>query len=764
MTAGLLGLCAVALGEGLYVLARVADGPGGGESVALPLALVGLYAPLCLAWSLGLGVGFALLPERWRPAAARDSLRHFFGTRDEGVAERAVALCGGALTLLFGLSLAFLAGRYFLSRAGEPQASAMALSASLLGIGALGVYSWRPLAGVLAKVLVPLSRTSVGAKVVTPAVALALLGLALAAAVFAVASARSETVSAIPFAPLWVALGLGAAPIALRPLVRGPFTRRAVFAGLCVLAAGSSVALLAVAESMLPKVGFALTESGALAPRVLKAYWSVLDRDGDGYAGVLWGGDCNDNDPNIYPGAPEIPDNGIDEDCDGKDLKSADLKKVLAASLTPPPPPPTAAATNQPPEAPRSILLVTVDTLRADHLSSYGYARNTSPEIDALGKKGVRFERVYSPAAFTPQAIPAMLAGRYPSELKRTYSHFSRYPKGNRFIAERLQEKGYRTAGVVSHFYFRKTYGLGQGFDEWDVSPIPANDSSIDDKVTGEAVTRAAVRWLEKNRERKEPFFLWVHYLDPHKNYLKHPKYSTFGNAPQDLYDGEIAYTDAQIGTLLRAFEKHPAAQRAAILFSADHGEGFGDHGYRFHGRGLYDDQTRVPLVVYWPGIVPGVRKHPVSLIDVGPTIGALAGLAPGKKEHGQSLLPYAQADVEPPFERPILCDMPPAPLTRTMRALVKGHYKLLWYVTENQWLLFNVTEDPGEKRNLFRSEPERARALQQELKAHFAVTLKVVPAIGQQRREPAPGTPGSGTTAPGAPRPGEAPKAPAAP
>jgi arylsulfatase A-like enzyme len=395
------------------------------------------------------------------------------------------------------------------------------------------------------------------------------------------------------------------------------------------------------------------------------------------------------------------------------------------------------------PSEPWNFLLVTVDTLRWDHVSSYGYARPTTPEIDALAARGVRFERAYSQSAYTPQAIPAMLASRYPSELRRTYAHFSRYPPGNEFFAERLRKAGYRTAAVVSHFYFRRSFGLAEGFEEWDEAPILRNDSRIDDHATGEAVTRHALRWLERSASDRRPFLFWVHYLDPHKNYLRHPGFSNFGDRPVDLYDGEVRYTDHQIGRLLRALERHPGAGRTVVIFTSDHGEGFGEHGYRFHGRSLYDDQIRVPLIVYHPGIGAGVRRGPVSLLDVAPTIYDFAGVEPPPDQRGISLRPFLERGTEPPADRPILADMPPAPLTRTLRALIKGDYKLIHYVTENQFRLFNLSEDPAEKRNLVRSDRERARALIRELRAHFAVGIKVRAPIGW-RREEAPSSPSS--------------------
>jgi arylsulfatase A-like enzyme len=693
--AALLGAFSCALAEA--IVAVVHSRAAAGDAAMAVLATVGLLAPLGIGWGLFCGAAAALLPDGWRPSQVVPRVKVAFRA-GPGAEERTALLL--ALSVGAGVYLLLARTLFWQVRWRSPEmgANALVMACGLAALVPAWVWASKWLGRLLARILRPVARTSWGARLVLVR--------------------HAQTVAAISWGAPLVGLLLFVAPFLGSVLVRGPLRSAKATAIAVSLAVGASGATLVMAPSF-PAVGTILLESHGLARWALRGYWALSDRDGDGYSAILWGGDCDDADASVRPGAREILDNGKDEDCDGVDLTRAEVERILAASK------PRQAPGKRPAEPPRSILLITVDALRPDHLSCYGYGRPTSPEIDAVAARGVRFERVYSPAAYTPQAVPSMLSGRFPSELKRIYGHYTIYLEGNEYFAERLRARGYHTAAVLSHFYFSPRFGFSRGFVEWDMSAVPQWDYRIEELSVDEGVTERALQWLARHARDEGPFLFWVHYFDPHSHFVPHPGYPSFGDRPADLYDGEIRFTDYQVGRLLRAFERLPAARRAVTIISSDHGEGLGDHGHQYHGKGLQDDQIRVPLIISYPDVTPGVRRHPVSLLDLAPTILDFAGLEPPSEMHGLSLRPFVEGALEPPPERPLLGDMPLAPKTPNVRSLVKGRYKLIQELSTNRVLLYDLLDDPGEIEPLLR--PDLAGAMLRELNAYFSGVLKVV-------------------------------------
>ena len=214
--------------------------------------------------------------------------------------------------------------------------------------------------------------------------------------------------------------------------------------------------------------------------------------------------------------AVEIPGNGIDEDCSGADLP------LPAAAPAP------RARPRRDAGAPRRIgrdfnlVLITVDTLRAEETGFLGYDKPTTPNLDALAAPSVVFERAYSMASYTGKALAPMLIGKYPSETLRDGGHFNKYGPGNTFLAERLQRAGLYTMGAASHWYFREPWGLEQGFDQFDLSAMPASgQTDTDTNSTSPQLTDAAIKMLDAHAAQSR-FFLWVHYFDPHAQYVPH--------------------------------------------------------------------------------------------------------------------------------------------------------------------------------------------------------------------------------------------------
>jgi len=306
--------------------------------------------------------------------------------------------------------------------------------------------------------------------------------------------------------------------------------------------------------------------------------------------------------------------------------------------------------------APRpSIVLVTIDTLRADHLGCYGYGRPVSPRIDALALESTLFEEARTTLPRTTQSVASILTGRLPTS-HGARGLFARLPETNTTLAEILKRAGYDTAAVVSNTFLRPRQGFEQGFDLYD------NPEDRWDADSAGAITAAAVRWLDA-RPADRPFFLWAHYLDPHWRYEPPAPWDRafdpgfdrpftlyddlaagrltkgqviFGDVLDEaearhvvaLYDGEIARTDAAVGALLDRLAAVDGP--VLIVFTADHGESLGEHGYHYaHGEYLYEEGLRIPLIVRYPGVVPaGERARGAVLnIDIAPTILALAGI-----------------------------------------------------------------------------------------------------------------------------------------
>ncbi len=439
----------------------------------------------------------------------------------------------------------------------------------------------------------------------------------------------------------------------------------------------------------------------------------LLDRDGDGYSGLLGGGDCDERDPSVHPAANDLPGNGRDEDCDGEDLALL----VPPPAPVPPPPPPAApaAATPRPSQPPprHNLVLISVDTLRPDHLGAWGYARPTSPNIDALALRSRRFERAYSLSNKTPSVIASLISGRYPSEHPRTFAHFNTYLPDNVFLAERLAAQGYRTWAVVSHWYFEPKFGLGQGFATWEV--VKDTRERMEKVPSAEEVSDRALAALRELEGGEQPFHLWLHYIDPHKLYIPHEGFPAFGKRAVDRYDGEIVYTDFHLGRFLDALYASPAWDRTVVALIADHGEAFGEHGEWHHGWSVHEHQIRVPFLLRVPGLEPGVEAARVSLVDLVPTLLDLAGVdSPGPPPlRGRSLLPELRAPAQR-VPRPLYAEVFPGPHNAAWSAYIEGDVKLIHRWRGNVFTAYDLATDPGEERNLFSSDPARAKALRQ--------------------------------------------------
>ncbi len=319
----------------------------------------------------------------------------------------------------------------------------------------------------------------------------------------------------------------------------------------------------------------------------------------------------------------------------------------------------TRAASASEPRRP-DILIVTVDTLRADRLSSYGYTRPTSPDIDRLLAGGARFEAARTVEPLTTPSMSSMLTSLYPQEHGATRNGLRVLP-GLVSLPGILHGFGYRTAAFVGNWTLRrKLSGLDEHFETYEeVFTRKRWFGLVSSEATAEDLTSHALAWADEHASEppRRPFLLWVHYVDPHAPYLFHSEFAgslgiRVGSdvPPRDRYDTEIALTDHAIGELLEGLASIVPRDRMLVVFAADHGESLGEHGTWGHGRQLYDQTLRIPMGIVWPGQVPaGTVDAPASMLDVAPTVLGLLGLPSPKNFRGYDWSGVLQRGDTPP-------------------------------------------------------------------------------------------------------------------
>jgi arylsulfatase A-like enzyme len=367
-----------------------------------------------------------------------------------------------------------------------------------------------------------------------------------------------------------------------------------------------------------------------LASLLFKAAREVTDIDRDGFSSVLGAGDCAPFNPRISPGQAEIPGNGIDDNCRRGDAKFFD--RVADQAKVPVPEQPS----------PRSVLLITIDTLRADRLSLYGAARDTTPNLVKLAKDGVRFDCALTGGGWTSIAISSLMRGLYPRRLQ--WSHLAESTKFRLFrlpleqelakgenlrlgfalplddplmpLAKWLQRRGMYTMAVVDDGYseFLSAQYSSVGFDTYvEVNPAGTSASRGDQQTADTAID--AINNMPKDR----PFFLWVHFFGPHEPNTNHPGLPNFGKNEVDGYDQEMRYADQQVDRVIDALDK--LDRPTASIITSDHGEIIRNAKDRDHGSDLKPEILWVPLLMRGKGIEPGKVSTPVSVVDIVPTI-----------------------------------------------------------------------------------------------------------------------------------------------
>jgi arylsulfatase A-like enzyme/Flp pilus assembly protein TadD len=363
------------------------------------------------------------------------------------------------------------------------------------------------------------------------------------------------------------------------------------------------------------------------------------------------------------------------------------------------------------------IILISIDTLRADRLPAYGYTKVRTPNIDALAAGSVLFENAYSHAPQTLPAHASILSGELPFEHGvRDNIGFTVKP-GQWMVQRSLHDRGWPSAAFVSAYVLRASTGMNQGFDTYDSELPPSSGERSVGQVQrdGDRTLAAAMAWLD-GRDRAKPFFLFLHLYEPHKPYAPPPRFSSY-----EPYDGEVAYADELVGRLLDRLRAIDLYERSTIVLLSDHGEGLGDHGEQEHGLFLYRETTHIPLIVKLPGRRAARRvAAPVQQIDLAPTILDLAAADARAGLRGRSLRPLLDGSGTLPDEG-IYSE---ALYSRyhfgwsELYALTDARYRLIRAPRDE---LFDLQRDPRESSSIAAERPQVRQAMRSALEALIA-------------------------------------------
>ncbi len=392
------------------------------------------------------------------------------------------------------------------------------------------------------------------------------------------------------------------------------------------------------------------------------------------------------------------------------------------------------------------VLLVVVDTLRADRLDCYGGALGLTPNIDAIAAEGVLFRNAYSHAPWTLPSFASLLSSTYPAQHKAggRIGGFNRLRPETETVGKSFQRAGFKTASVVNVDFAAATFGMDNGFDVVDAM---RNENNHVARIAA-GTTDTALAWLDRMKGR--PFFLLVHYFDPHLVYEPPAQFRErfargedrtgekplFGEAREilafrqgmleldrpmierleALHNGEVAYTDHEVGRLIRGLDERGLREKTVVAITADHGEEFFDHGGFEHGHTLYNELIHVPLLIRAPGSVPAGSEvvAVVRHIDLAPTLCALTGVDGAASFEGLDLSPLWDRHA-PRQDRPVFAEGyfwgPDRHYCR-----LAGDYKTIIYEASKQIEIYNIKTDPAERHNLAPAQPALRKSLVADL------------------------------------------------
>jgi arylsulfatase A-like enzyme/Tfp pilus assembly protein PilF len=373
-----------------------------------------------------------------------------------------------------------------------------------------------------------------------------------------------------------------------------------------------------------------------------------------------------------------------------------------------------------------NVVLITIDTLRADHVGCYGYKQIKTPNIDSLAAEGLRFERAFAAAPVTLPSHSAILTGTYPMLSGMHDFGGNKLSPLQPTLASVLKQAGYQTGAVIAAAVLDSRFGLNQGFDfyydHFDFSRL--DEANLDQmERPGNEVAGVALDWLGKTSQKK--FFLWMHLYDPHFPYHPPEPYSReYADRP---YDGEIAFADEQVGRLLRFLKEKGIYRNTVIVLCGDHGESLGEHGEKTHGFFIYNATMHVPLIIRVPGDSGAkVVSDLVSLVDLMPTVLGIVGLETPSQVQGRSLLPVISRDSAAQAARerrdPVLYGETYLPRIHFNWSELRGSENAKYhFIDAPRPELYDLAKDPAELHNLFAEK----KAVAEEMRAKLVGMIR---------------------------------------
>ena len=388
---------------------------------------------------------------------------------------------------------------------------------------------------------------------------------------------------------------------------------------------------------------------------------------------------------------------------------------------------PAAASSDRKREPKPDIILVTLDSVRADHVSAYGYKRTTTPVLDKLAAQSAVFDRAYAAGPETRTALTPVMTGRWLEQCVRDDRSWPTLLRANETLAERLRAQGYATGAVTSFQWLSEERGASQGFEEFDETSY--KKIHPEKGVTGAHAIAQALEVYERLLKKDRPVFLWVHLFDAHQTYVEHAGLE-FGSKPVDLYDGEIAFVDREVGRLIDRVRGGSREAKTVWMIHGSHGDAFGEHGFSGHPARPYEEVVRVPLIVRFPwAAARRIAKEPVSIVDLVPTVLELASAS--EDLPGMSLAGLVEGTAATLTGREgVLVSYGGIQKSAPVHAWISGDLKLIVHGAGSGGgaKLFDLAADPGEKTDLAGDRREDTARLRKAMEMFLRTKVSQVP------------------------------------